>query len=95
MTAALAIRLDMAVARVAAAIAADDAQALAVATDALRDVAQEAGRVPHPDAALRRAVHAALARVAEHGAALAAQLDAMRPETHRGRHLRAAYRSAP
>ena len=95
MTAALALRLDMAMARVAAAVAADDALALSVAAEALGDVAQEAGRVAHPDAALRHAVGAALARVAEHGAALAAQLDSMRPETHRGRQVRAAYRGAP
>ncbi len=93
-TAALAIRIDVAVARVASAIAVGDALALLAASARLTEVAEEAGRVAAPDARLRGAVRSALALVDGAPEALAGQLAALAGADRHDRRLRAAYRDA-
>jgi hypothetical protein len=93
-TAALAIRLDMAGARVAAAVRSGDALALLAAALQLHEVVEETGRIAAPDARLRGAAALALARLERAGERLAAELAAQTEGRHRDSRLRGAYRGA-
>lgn len=92
MTDGLAIRLGLLRARIGAAVAARDAQALAAADGAVRALLPELAATGQPDGALRQAVDDLLSAIAAAEAALSPVLAEMGLQERRDRRLRGAYR---
>jgi hypothetical protein len=92
MTAALAVRLGMARAQIAAATAAGDGAALLRAAGVLEGLGSELAQVARPDAAVRRGVDDLMLAIHAAEATLAPVMAEQAARVSRDRRLRGAYR---
>lgn len=92
MTGALVIRLGLARARIGAAVAARDAQALADADAAVQAMLPELTATGHPDKALRQAVDDLVSAMAGADASLSPVLERLAQDETRISRMRGAYR---